>query len=97
MLLPKQCLTPLPPCAFVPGDINGDGEAGVLDLVIVTSFVVGFDELPEGAFCGADIDSNGTIDVTVSSKHRERIGIVDLFHCLGMLNSALTLCNTGYR
>ena len=32
------------------------------------SFILGLAELPEGAFCAADIDSNGVANVSVSAK-----------------------------
>ena len=92
-----------PGCLLIPGDVNGDDKADVIDLVIIANFVVGFNELPEGAFCAADINSNDTVDITVSDKSAvytytdgESSSIVELFHCLGMLNSPLALCNTGH-
>ena len=66
---PWQCLTPPSPpsgCPFIPGDVNGDGLVSVLDLVAITNFILGLDDLPEGSFCAADVDSNGVVDVTVS-------------------------------
>ena len=68
----ELCLTPpYPPpvspppagCALIPGDVNGDGEVSVLDLVALSNSILGLADLPEGAFCAGDVDSNGVINV----------------------------------
>ena len=69
----ELCLTPPPPpsfspppagCAFIPGDVNGDGEVSVLDLVGLSNFILGLADLPEEVLCAGDIDSNGVINVS---------------------------------
>ncbi len=64
-----QCLTPIAPpppegCAGV-GDVNSDGSISVLDLVAISNFILGITSLP-GDSCTADVDGNGTVNVSVS-------------------------------
>ena len=43
------------------GDPNGDGVINVLDIVFMTSYILGTGTLPE--ICSADINSDGELDV----------------------------------
>lgn len=51
-------------CPFTPEDISGDGVVSVLDVIALTSTILGSNQLAEGTFCAGDIDSNGIINVS---------------------------------
>ena len=78
---PSPPPNPPPGCAFIPGDSDGDGQVSVTDLVVTINFILGLADLPEQAFCAADVDSNGVINVTVSDKSvagsRRQLDILD--------------------
>ena len=62
---------PPPGCPFTPGDVDGDGMASVLDLVVTTNSILGLAELAEGAFCAADVNGSGIVNILVSAIHTE--------------------------
>lgn len=79
----QPCPEPLPSCASAPGDVDSDDATNVFDVIIATDYITELAEMPEEAFCAADINDNGVIDVGVSATHtknrteRERAVTVD--------------------
>ena len=51
-------------CALALGDVNGDDDVSVLDLVAISNSILGIVALPEEAVCAADVDSNGVVNVS---------------------------------
>ena len=47
----------------VPGDVNGDENIDVLDIVTIVNFIMGQDTPDDDEFCASDYNEDGTIDV----------------------------------
>ena len=71
--LTVQCLSPPSPplvACFGVGDLNDDGVLDISDLVILSNFILGLDGLDVDE-CRADVDSDGTVNISVSSVSRD--------------------------
>jgi len=47
----------------VPGDVNGDGEVNITDVVTIVDMIINGFTMGDCSMVGADHDSNGSIDV----------------------------------
>jgi hypothetical protein len=45
------------------GDVNGDENVDVLDIVTIVNFIMGQDTPDDDEFCASDYNEDGTIDV----------------------------------
>ena len=45
------------------GDVTGDGELNVLDVVDIDNIILCKIEPTESQFCVADVDGNGTVNI----------------------------------
>ena len=59
----SQVINALEEYVYTPGDVNGDQEINVLDIVLVVSHVLGNDILEGGAYYAADMNSDGIINI----------------------------------
>ena len=76
--------SPPPGCVFPPGDANGDNIISVTDAVVITSVIVLGTETAQGAFCSADIDGNGVLEVSVSAALALALALAERGQSLSM-------------
>lgn len=55
------------------GDLDGDGEIGLMDLLFVKRHIMGLAALTENQFAAADIDGNGSVDLMDYLKMKRHI------------------------
>ncbi len=55
------------------GDVNGDGEVNVMDLILVNKYNIGASELDSDAFAAADMNGDGNVDYSDTMQLLKKI------------------------